>query len=187
MTWFSRPSRSRAALVAATSCLLLVTTMHVAGASPQRQRLVDRAPAGQPVPSPLAFTTSFERVVVVRLTYGSDVLEGLARAVREERIESAVILTGIGSLTSYHVHSVGRVELPNTNVFFTGEGPYDLTAVNGYVVGGRVHAHVTFSDDKKALGGHLEPGTTTYTFVIVSLGVLPASVDLSRVDDADWR
>jgi len=187
MTSLCRRLGSRAALVATLACLPAVTTGRAPGADPEPQRLVDRVPAGQPVPSPLTFTTSFERVVVMRLTYGSDVLEGLTRAVREERIESAVILTGIGSLTSYHVHSVGRVELPNTNVFFTGEGPYDLTAVNGYVVGGRVHAHVTFSDDKKALGGHLEPGTTTYTFVIVTLGVLPASVDLSRVDDADWR
>jgi alpha-L-fucosidase 2 len=93
---------------------------------------------------------SVERIVVVRLTYGSDVLEGLARAVREERIESAVILSGIGSLKSYHVHAVSSVELPSTNVFFKGQGPYDLTAVNGYVVGGRVHAHVTFSNDKQA-------------------------------------
>jgi predicted DNA-binding protein with PD1-like motif len=58
--------------------------------------------------------------------------------------------------------------------------------VNGYVVGGRVHAHVTFSDDKKALGGHLEPGTTTYTFVIVTLGGLPGTDDQSRIDDTDW-
>jgi predicted DNA-binding protein with PD1-like motif len=187
MTWFCRLLRSRAVLVAAIPCLLVVTTTHPAGAGSKRQRLVDRAPAGQPVPSPLAFATSVERIVIVRLTYGSDVLEGLARAVREERIESAVILSGIGSLKSYHVHAVSSVELPSTNVFFKGQGPYDLTAVNGYVVGGRVHAHVTFSNDKQALGGHLEPGTTTYTFVIVTLGVLPGTVDLTRLDDTEWR
>ena len=43
-------------------------------------------------------------------------------------------------MASYHVHAVSSVELPSTNVFFKGQGPYDLTAVNGYVVGGRVHA-----------------------------------------------
>lgn len=187
MTWFCRPLRSRDLLVAATACLLATAMAHAAGEGSPRQRLVDRAPAGQPVPSPLAFGTSFERIVIVRLTYGSDVLEGLARAVREERIESAVILSGIGSLKSYHVHSVSSVELPSTNVFFKGQGPYDLTSVNGYVVGGRVHAHLTFSNDKQALGGHLEPGTTTYTFVIVTLGVLPGTVDLERLDDTGWR
>jgi predicted DNA-binding protein with PD1-like motif len=166
--------------------LLVATTTHT-GAGSDRQRLVDRAPAGRPVPSPLAFTTSFERIVIVRLTYGSDVLEGLARAVREDGIQSAVILSGTGSLKSYSVHAVSSVELPPTNLFFKGKGPYDLTAVNGCVVGGRVHAHVTFSNGKLALGGHLEPGTTTYTFVIVTLGVLPATVDLDRLDDTDWR
>jgi predicted DNA-binding protein with PD1-like motif len=187
MTGVLRLQSSRAVLVATLVCLLGRSPARADAADSERQRLVDRVPAGQPVPSPLTFATSLERVVVVRLTYGTDVLEGLARAVKEERIESAVILGGIGSLKSYHVHAVGRVELPNANVYYKGEGPYDLTAVNGYVVGGRVHAHVTFSNDKQALGGHLEPGTTTYTFVIVTLGVLPGTVDLSRIDDTDWR
>jgi hypothetical protein len=129
MTRFCRLLGSRALLVAAIAGLLMVTLP--AGADSERQRLVDRVPAGQPVPSPLAFTTGFERIVIVRLTYGSDVLEGLARAVREERIESAVILSGIGSLKSYHVHAVSSVKLPSTNVFLKGQGPFDLTAVNG--------------------------------------------------------
>jgi predicted DNA-binding protein with PD1-like motif len=55
------------------------------------------------------------------------------------------------------------------------------------VVGGRVHAHVTLSDDKKALAGHLEPGTRAFTFVIVTLGVFGDEVELSRLDDPDWR
>jgi hypothetical protein len=78
MTWFCRGLGSRATLVATLPCLLGVTTARPAGADAPRQRLVDRVPAGQPVPSPLTFTTSFERIVVVRLIYGSDVLEGLA-------------------------------------------------------------------------------------------------------------
>ena len=62
-----------------------------------------------------------------------------------------------------------------------------LTAVTGYVVNGRVHAHVTFSDDQRALAGHLEPGTRTFTFVIVTLGVFGDEVDLERIDDKSWR
>lgn len=150
-------------------------------------KLTDLVPPGRPVPSPLTFSSNFERIVVVRLTYGTDMLEGLNKAVKQEGINSAVILSGIGSLTSYHVHVVGRTTLPSRNVFMKGAGPYDLTAVNGYVVNGRVHAHITFSDDKLALAGHLEPGTGTYTFVIVTLGVFGDEVDLERVDDVSWR
>jgi hypothetical protein len=46
---------------------------------------------------------------------------------------------------------------------------------------------VTFSSDELALGGHLEPGTTTYTLVIVTLVVLPGTVDLQRLDNTEWR
>jgi hypothetical protein len=35
--------------------------------------------------------------------------------------------------------------------------------------------------------GHLEPGTRTYTFVIVTLGVFGDEVDLRRLDDTSWR
>jgi hypothetical protein len=125
--------------------------------------------------------------VIVRLTYGSDLLEGLKRAVAEEKIKSAVILNGIGSLTSYHIHTVGNTVFPSTDVFMKGEGPFDLTAVSGYVVDGRVHAHITFSNEQKALAGHLEPGTKAFTFAIITLGVLPDDVDLTRLDDKDWR
>jgi predicted DNA-binding protein with PD1-like motif len=150
-------------------------------------RLTDRVPPGRPVPSPLTFASRFERVVLVRMTYETDMLEALNRAVRDERIRNAVILSGIGSLKSHHLHAVSNTTLPSQNVFFKGEGPWDLTAVNGYVVDGRVHCHVTISNDKQALAGHLEPGTRTFTFVIVTLGVFGDEVDLSRLDDKEWR
>lgn len=151
-------------------------------------RLVDRVKPGGPVPSPLTFSSNFQRIVIVRMTYGTDVLEALKRAVRQEKIDNAVILNGIGSLTSYHVHVVGNTTFPSKNLFMKDEeGAYDLTAVGGYVVGGRVHAHITFSDENKAMAGHLEPGTKTFTFVIVTLGVFGDEVELDRLDDKDWR
>ena len=158
-----------------------------ADAKAKVNRLTDRVKEGQPVPAALTFSANFERIVIVRMTYQTDVLEGLKKAVQQEKIKSAVILSGIGSLVSYHVHVVGNTTFPTKNVFIKGEGPYDLTAVTGYVVDGRVHAHVTFSDDKQALAGHLEPGTRAFTFVIVTLGVFGDEVDLKRLDDAKWR
>jgi predicted DNA-binding protein with PD1-like motif len=152
-----------------------------------RKNLADRVKAGEPVPSPLAFSTDFERIVTVRMTYDTDVLEGLKKAVGQENIRNAVFLSGIGSLKSYNVHSVSNTTFPSQNVFFKGEGPYDLTAVNGYVIGGRVHAHITFSNEKTALGGHLEPGTKVFTFCIVTLGIFRNEIDLNRLDDKNWR
>lgn len=166
---------------------LFAGALILAGCQKPVQRLADLAPAAGPVPSPLVFSASFERVAIVRMTYETDLLEALQKAVRDEKIRDAVILSGIGSLKSYHLHAVSNTTLPSENVFYKGEGPYDLTAVNGYVIGGRVHAHLTISNDKQALAGHLEPGTRAFTFVLVTLGVFGADVDLARLDDKNWR
>jgi predicted DNA-binding protein with PD1-like motif len=59
--------------------------------------------------------------------------------------------------------------------------------MNGYVIDGRVHAHITFADADKAFGGHLEPGTSVFTFAVVTVGVFKDGIDLSRVDDKNYR
>lgn len=150
-------------------------------------RLTDLVKEGEPVPSPLTFSSQFERIVIVRMTFGTDLLEGLKNAVKQENIRSAVILCGIGSLTSYHLHSVSKTTFPSENIFYKAEGPYDLVSVCGYVVNGRVHAHITVADHQHMMGGHLEPDTKVYTFGIITIGVLGDEVDLNRIDDTDWR
>ena len=129
---------------------------------------------------------NFERIVVVRLRRGTDLLDGLKKAVEREKIRNAAILSGVGSLTAYHVHAVSNTTLPPTNVFYKAEGPQDLLNVNGYVLNGRVHAHIVFSDKQRGLGGHLEPGTTVFTFAVITLGVLENGADLTRFDDPNW-
>ena len=138
--------------------------------------------------APEVYTVSgnFERVVVVRIKRGMDLLDGLKKAVAREKIRNAAILSGVGSLTAYHVHAVSNTTLPAQNVFYKAEGPQDLLNVNGYVMDGRVHAHIVFSDNQKGLGGHLEPGTTVFTFAIITLGVLPDGADLTRFDEPGW-
>jgi predicted DNA-binding protein with PD1-like motif len=91
-------------------------------------------------------SSRFSRVVVVRLRNDADLLEGLKTAVAREKIKNAVILSGAGSLTSYHVHVVSNTVFPPTNAFFKGTGPYDLLTTTGYIIDGRVHAHISFSD-----------------------------------------
>ena len=65
--------------------------------------------------------------------------------------------------------------------------PADLVSMNGYVIDGRVHAHMTLSNADKAFGGHLEAGTEVFTFAVVTIGVLNDKTDLSRIDDKTYR
>jgi predicted DNA-binding protein with PD1-like motif len=150
--------------------------------------------AGQPakaspdaVPEVHTISSHFTRIVVVRLKNRADMLEGLREAVAREKIHNAVFLSGAGSLVSYHVHVVSNTTLPATEAFFKGEGPFDLLTTTGYVIDGRVHAHIAFSNTEKTLGGHLEPGTRVFTFAIITLGVLEEGASLKRLDDQTWR
>ena len=143
--------------------------------------------AGQAPPAVLSLSTEIKGLVLVRLKYNTDLLEGLQQAVKEEKIKNAVILSGVGSVTSYRVHAVSNTTLPAKLAYTQRAGAMDLIAVNGYVLDGRIHAHITMTDDQKAFGGHLHEGTKVFTFAIVTLGILDDDLDLSRFDDSTWR
>jgi len=121
------------------------------------------------------------RTFWVRLNPHDDLLLGLRAAVKEAGITNGVILGGVRSLTAYHFHVVSSVELPPENAFERGSGPFDILNVNGAILGGRVHAHITFSNTDTTLGGHLEEGTTILTFAIIMIQETP-DVDLALWD-----
>ncbi len=148
----------------------------------------DAKPNSDSVPDVYAMTGQFERVVILRLKNKADLLAGLEQGVKENNIKNAVILAGIGSVTSYHYHVVNNRNFPTKNLFVKNNtAPADFVSMNGYIINGRVHAHAVFTSGEKAFGGHLEPGTSVYTFAIITLGVLSDTTDPSRVDNKDYR
>ena len=128
-------------------------------------------------------TSEFERIEIVRMRTGTDLLNGLNEAVKEKNIKNAVILAGIGSVTDYHFHVVSNKNLPPAEEFPKASVPKDLISVQGYILNGRVHAHITLSDENSVIGGHLEPGTKALTFFIITIGVLPDNVDIEYLDN----
>jgi predicted DNA-binding protein with PD1-like motif len=125
-------------------------------------------------------SAAIRRVVVVRLNPGEDVLLSLREAVRDSGITHGLILSGVGSLDRYHVHVVKTTNMPPGDIFFAGEGPFDILTLTGAILGGRVHAHITFSNTEQALGGHLEEGCRVLTFGLVTLA------ETDGVDLTDW-
>ncbi len=120
------------------------------------------------------------RLMMVRLNPGDDVLESMRVAVRENDIRNGIILSGVGSLNRYRVHVVNKPVLPTEDVFFEGEGPFDILTLTGAILEGRVHAHITFSNTEHALGGHLEEGCTVLTFAVIVIA------DTPDVEIAGW-
>jgi predicted DNA-binding protein with PD1-like motif len=141
----------------------------------------------QEVPAVHTIQSPISRVVIVRLKNQTDMLEGLKQAVAREKIKNAVFISGFGSVTSYHTHVVENTTLPPKDKFTKESGPFDLLNVSGLVIGGKVHAHITLSSPTKAIGGHLEPGTSVFTFASITLGILSDAADLTKVDDYKWR
>lgn len=140
------------------------------------------------VPDVYAISGHFERVVVLRFKFDTDLLAGMERMVKQEKVRNAIILSGIGSVRNYSVHSVGNRAFPSKDVYVKDPtAPADLVSMNGYVIDGRIHAHLTLANADKAFGGHLEPGTNVFTFAIVTLGVLDDKTDLRRIDDKTYR
>jgi predicted DNA-binding protein with PD1-like motif len=176
--------------------ILLALTLLAAVAAAQETRTektsapgaADARPNSDAVPAAYAIDTKFDRIVVVRCKYDTDLLAGLEGVVRQEKIRNAVILAGIGSVRGYHFHTVSNRDFPSKNLQVVNPtGPADIAGMSGYVIDGRVHAHVTFADGDRAFGGHLEPGTTVFTFAIVTLGVVSETANFERLDDKSHR
>ena len=148
----------------------------------------DSKPNSDKVPDVYAVNGRFDRVVVLRFKNGADILAGLEKMVKQEGIRNAVILSALGSVTGYHIHQVTNRTFPSKDTFVKNPtAPADIIGMNGYVIDGRIHAHITLASPEKAFGGHLEPGTSVFTFAVVTLGVMNEGVDFTRLDDKTYR
>ena len=74
-----------------------------------------------------------------------------------------------------------NAELPPAESYPQSEQALDVCSFNGMVIDGRVHAHVTYSDERNAFGGHLEEGNIALTFVMITLGEL-ADISVDKWD-----
>lgn len=101
-------------------------------------------------------------VYILRVDPGEDVLLSVQSFLDEQKIKQAIILGGYGTLASYHIHWVTRNILPSKNAFGKGEGGIEILAMNGTVVAGEPHIHVSLSNEAGSFGGHLEEGCKAY-------------------------
>jgi hypothetical protein len=175
-------------LIGSITALLAAQQTRREEVSPSPNPADDRKAVDPKVPDAYAMSGHFERVVVLRFKFGADLLAEFEKMVKQEKIRNAVILSAMGSVRGYQVHQVSNRDFPSKNMFVKNPtAPADLIGMNGFVIDGRIHAHVTLANPDRAFGGHLEPGTSVFTFVVVALGVLDPSVDISRVDDKTYR
>jgi predicted DNA-binding protein with PD1-like motif len=149
----------------------------------------DARPNDPKVPDSYALSGRFDRILVLRMKFKTDLLSEMEKQVKAQNIKNAVILSGIGSVRGYRVHNVAGRDYPVPDMYVSAPNtPADLIGMNGYIVNGNIHAHIIMAlGDNKAttVSGHLEKGTEVLTFAIVTVGVL--NTDLGRVDDLTYR
>jgi uncharacterized protein len=147
----------------------------------------DAKPNSETVPDVYAITGHFDRIVVLRFKYQTDLLAGLQKMVKQEGIRNGVILSALGSVRGYQVHVVSNRTMPSQDTYIKNPTqPADLISMNGYVIDGRLHPHITLALPDKVIGGHLEPGTEVFTFAVVTIGVMN-DADFRRLDDKTFR
>jgi predicted DNA-binding protein with PD1-like motif len=175
-----------------TLLLLTLAAMTMAGQQTRREitnpGTRDAEPNSPKVPDVYAVPTQFERVLILRFKYNTDLLDGLQRMIKENHVQNAVILSAFGSVTGYQIHQVSNRTFPSKDMFEADPTmPADIVTMGGFVMNGKLHPHISLAIPDRALGGHLEPGTKVFTFAVVTLGVLPANIDLSKLDDKNYR
>ena len=122
------------------------------------------------------------RIITVSLQRGEMLLEGIEQAVQETGIRDAVVLSCIGTLSAMTWHRVTTLDPKPKEEYPTVQGPLELCALQGSVVGGVPHLHIVCSDKDGTYAGHLEPGCEVLYLAEIVLMEL-AGRPLRRVRD----
>jgi len=124
------------------------------------------------------------RVVMGKLAMNIDLLEGIEELVKREKIQTGVILSGIGALKKATFRNL-KILPPDLKVethhrlYLDLEQPMEIVSLTGWIATGEdgeqeIHAHFSAStvmhDQVVTLGGHLTPGTLTSVKVVVVIG-----------------
>jgi predicted DNA-binding protein with PD1-like motif len=126
------------------------------------------------------------RVVMGKLAMDVDLLEGIETLVKQERIRTGVILSGIGALKKATFRNL-KVLPPDLKVekhhrlYLELEQPMEIVSLTGWIATREdgepeIHAHFSAStvinDQVATLGGHLTNGVITSVKVVVVIGVI---------------
>lgn len=89
---------------------------------------------------------------------GDDLLRSIEQIAREEGLEAAVIVSGVGCVSHARVRDASGVTVREI-----GE-PCEIVSLDGTVSAARCHVHIALArEDLSTLGGHLMPGCIVNT------------------------
>lgn len=120
------------------------------------------------------FESQANGVVFATLETGDLLLESLRELVHQADIPTGVLMTGIGSLSKGHIHTVQSNDHPVKELFLDIPGPLEVTNFNGIIANYEPHVHITMMDpERRFYGGHLEDGCQILTLAEFSILRIP--------------
>ena len=130
------------------------------------------------------FANEYGRVIVIHLGKGELLLESIQRALEEQGIKNAVLLSAIGSLRKLSMHIIMDTDDKATNNFLVVEKPFELCSMQGLVLDGVPHFHMVCSaPGNESFCGHVEPGCEVQYLMEIALMEV-RDMDLTRRRDA---
>lgn len=99
------------------------------------------------------------RTIVLKLVQGEDLLESIERLIEEEKIENAVIVSGIATFDRSRIHIVSELGYPiQTFIDEKTDVPIEVVSIDGFICDGEPHIHCTISDLERVYAGHILKG-----------------------------
>src|ERR1700743_2744957 len=77
----------------------------------------DARPNDPKVPDSYSITGHFDRIVVMRMKFQTDLLAEMEKQVKAQHIRNAVILSGIGSVRGWRIHNVAGRDYPVPDMY----------------------------------------------------------------------
>ena len=125
-------------------------------------------------------------IVTIGIRPGEMLLESIREAIARHEIRSGVVVSGVGTLKTCHLHYVTHTDFPSDNRFFMLERPLELLSVSGIIADGEPHLHVVVSCKEEGLwGGHLEDSSEV--LYLAEIAILKCNeFELTRTVDPQW-
>ncbi|MFC1558310.1 PPC domain-containing DNA-binding protein [candidate division KSB1 bacterium] len=94
----------------------------------------------------------------LRLDPGDLLLESIQELIDREGIKDGAITSGTGTLKECRMHWITTTTFPVNLQINVIKAPLEISSISGIIADGKPHPHMTVSDNKKAIAGHLENG-----------------------------
>ena len=130
-----------------------------------------------------AFAGSPTRILVVHLEPDEDLHAGILEACRAAGMPDAVVVDGHATLDPVVIHDVTSTGFPIVEGVRRLDGPFELISIDGLVVDGEIHAHISVANVDAAHGGHLHAGTKVLYLAEVTILGIAFDSSLRRVHE----